>query len=42
MFKNNLALRKGPTYDINESFGAAVKSFDIFTKENTKLCLNLH
>ena len=37
-----LVLGKGPTYDINGSFGTAVKKLDIFTKENTKLCLSLH
>ena len=43
MFKNIfLVLGKGPTYDINGSFGMAVKKLDIFTKENTKLCLSLH
>ena len=43
MFRNIfLVLGKGSTYDINGSFGTAVKKLDIFTKENTKLCLSLH
>ena len=40
---NFLVLGKGPTYDINGSFGAAEKKFSInFTKGNTKFCLSLH
>ena len=41
IFKNIfLVLGKSPTYDINGSFGTAVKKLDIFTKENTKLCIS--
>ena len=40
--KKKLFQGEGPTYDINSSFGSLGKKFSInFSKENTKLCLNL-
>ena len=42
--KNNfLVLGEGDTFGINENVGAPGKKFNInFSKENTKLCMNLH
>ena len=38
-----LVLGRGPTFDINGSFGSTEKKFSInFSKAKTKFCLSLH